>query len=161
MSTHSVRRGSRPLRVLPLHSHNYPIRAVKEHGGPVVVFVICPCQLAMTRNSIVLIFSFLSTAFPAPLSRCNHGLQFEQMRIQHLPPERVSRSGVFKGSFIPTHILRGPTPLFSLDSITAPKYKKSSIRSTTTALHVALLQPAHPHVDAFVWSLHSHSTRFS
>jgi hypothetical protein len=123
--THSVRRGSRPLRVLPLHSHNYPIRAVKEHGGPVVVFVTFPtCPLAMVRNSNVLTFPFLPTALPAPLSCCYHGLQLEQMRIQHLPPERVPRSGVFKGSFIPTPILRGPTPLFSLGQHYGPEVQK-------------------------------------
>jgi hypothetical protein len=54
-----------------------------------------------------------------------------------------------------------PWPQPPLDSNTAPKYKKSSIPSTTTALHVVLLQPALPRADAFVRCLHhSHSMRF-
>lgn len=125
MSTHSVRRGSRPLRVLPLHSPQLPYsRSEGTRWTRCGVRHLPLCQLAMTRNSIVLIFSFLSTAFPAPLSCCYHGLQLEQMRIQHLPPERVSRSGVFKGSFIPTHILRGPTPPFSLGQHYGPEVQK-------------------------------------
>jgi hypothetical protein len=70
------------------------------------------------------------------------------MRIQHLPPERVPRSGVFKGSFI---LLRSSVAqtLFcsTLDSITVPKYKKSSTPSTMTALHVVLPPPAPRHVN--------------
>ena len=71
------------------------------------------------------------------------------MRIQHLPPQRVPRSGMFKGSFI---ILRSSVAqtfflFYTLDSITDPKYKKSSTPSTMTALHVVLPPPAPRHVD--------------
>ena len=70
------------------------------------------------------------------------------MRIQHLSPERVPRSGVLKGSFILLRSSVAPTVFCStLDSITVPKYKKSSTPSTMTALHVVLPPPAPRHVD--------------
>jgi hypothetical protein len=91
------------------------------------------------------------------------------MRIQHFPPQRVPRSRLHKGAFyyfLPALLsdhsdahrcdsLCGTTTLaashaFCLpftDSITAPKYKKSSTRSTMTALHVAPPPRAPLHVD--------------
>jgi hypothetical protein len=82
------------------------------------------------------------------------------MRIQHFPPERVSRPCVFKGSFVLAYRIaspvRGPNPC--LNSFTVPKYKKSSIPSTMTALHVVQPPPARPHVDVFVCPLRSYST---
>jgi hypothetical protein len=70
------------------------------------------------------------------------------MRIQHLPPERVPRSGVLKGSFILLRYSVAPNLFCStLDSITVPKSKKSSTPSTMTALHVVLPPPAPRNVN--------------
>ena len=65
--------------------------------------------------------------------------------------------GCLKVRVFPTPLLRGPNPvLFStLDSITVPKYKKSSTPLTMTALHVVLPPPVPRHVD--VRHSHSHS----
>lgn len=64
--------------------------------------------------------------------------------------------GCLKVRFVPTRVI---PPNLSLNSIMAPKYKKSSIPSTMTALHVAPPPPALPHVDAFVWPhTHPHHT---
>jgi len=70
------------------------------------------------------------------------------MRIQHLPPERVPRSELFKGSFILLRSSVAPTLFcYTLDSITVPKYKKSSTPLTMTALPVVPPPPAPRHVD--------------
>ena len=71
------------------------------------------------------------------------------MRIQHFPSKRLSRSRMLKGSSTSdlsrTCVAQPGFP----DSIMAPKYKKSSTRSTMTALHVVQPPPAHFRVDPF------------